>query len=93
MPRGRRLPPPLLDVYEWQDRGLCRRGPRELFFDPDRERGTVRRRRETAAKRVCAVCPVQQACLSHAIVAREEYGIWGGLTAAERASNIQPLAG
>lgn len=80
----KRLPPALLDVYEWQDQGLCRKGRRDLFFEEDRERGTRRSRREAGAKRVCAVCPVKAACLEHALQAGEAYGIWGGLTAAER---------
>jgi len=80
----KRLPPALLDVYEWQDQGLCRKGRRELFFEEDRERGARRSRREAGAKRVCAVCPVKAACLQHALKAGEAYGIWGGLTAAER---------
>jgi len=80
----KRLPPALLDVYEWQDQGLCRKGRRDLFFEEDRERGARRSRREAGAKRVCAVCPVKAACLQHALKAGEAYGIWGGLTAAER---------
>lgn len=80
----KRLPPALLDVYEWQDDGLCRKGRRELFFEEDRERGIRRSRREANAKRICAACPVRAACLEHALSAGEEYGIWGGLNAAER---------
>jgi WhiB family redox-sensing transcriptional regulator len=80
----KRLPPALLDVYEWQDQGLCRKGRRDLFCEEDRERGARRSRREAGAKRVCAVCPVKAACLQHALQAGEAYGIWGGLTAAER---------
>lgn len=37
-----------------------------------------------AAKRVCASCPVQDDCLQVALTFNEDYGIWGGLTAAER---------
>lgn len=38
----------------------------------------------TAAKRVCASCPVKDECLAVALTYGEDYGIWGGLTAAER---------
>ena len=31
--KNRRLPKPLLDAYEWQDRGLCRRMPLDVFFE------------------------------------------------------------
>lgn len=36
------------------------------------------------AKAVCGVCPVQEACLEHAIVHREHNGVWGGATERER---------
>jgi WhiB family redox-sensing transcriptional regulator len=36
------------------------------------------------AKAVCAVCPVQEACLEHAIGHREHNGVWGGATERER---------
>ena len=75
----KQLPPPLLEEYEWQERGLCRRLDVALFFDDDGDR-----RREAAAKRVCRRCPVSDRCLAHALRVGEEYGIWGGLTAAER---------
>jgi len=79
-----RLPPPLLDIYEWQDQGLCRRMPGELFFDSEVARGAQRARREAAAKRVCMHCPVLTQCRQHALAA-EDYGVWGGLTSSERA--------
>lgn len=82
-----RLPPPLLDVYEWQDRGLCRKADRRLFFEPDSERGRRRHLREEAAKAVCQRCPVLEQCRAHA-VGVEDYGVWGGLTAAERAQYV-----
>ena len=37
-----------------------------------------------AAKRICASCPVQDDCLAVALTFNEDFGIWGGLTAAER---------
>jgi WhiB family redox-sensing transcriptional regulator len=41
-------------------------------------------RREHAAKQVCLSCPVRAECASHALSAREPYGVWGGFTEAER---------
>jgi WhiB family redox-sensing transcriptional regulator len=38
----------------------------------------------TAAKAICARCPVVDECLDYAIVKRETRGIWGGLTPIER---------
>jgi WhiB family redox-sensing transcriptional regulator len=56
----------------------------ELFYYPDGERGPAREERELAAKAVCATCPVVAECAAYAIRAREQYGIWGGMTEAER---------
>jgi WhiB family redox-sensing transcriptional regulator len=36
------------------------------------------------AKQVCEACTVREACLEHAIVMREQLGVWGGYTARER---------
>ena len=36
------------------------------------------------AKAVCAVCPVRENCLEHALMNREREGIWGGATERER---------
>lgn len=36
------------------------------------------------AKAVCRRCPVQWACLRHALDVREPYGVWGGLDETER---------
>ncbi len=36
------------------------------------------------AKSVCAVCPVQGACLEYALTRREKEGVWGGCTERER---------
>jgi WhiB family redox-sensing transcriptional regulator len=38
----------------------------------------------TAAKTVCARCPVRAACLDYAMSINERHGIWGGTTEKER---------
>jgi hypothetical protein len=38
----------------------------------------------TTAKFICATCPIVQECQDYALAAKEEYGIWGGLTPDER---------
>lgn len=79
-----RQPGPVADLWEWQFQGLCRTASPEVFFHPEGERGTARRRRDALAKQVCASCPVLQQCRDHALSAREPYGVWGGLTEDER---------
>jgi WhiB family transcriptional regulator, redox-sensing transcriptional regulator len=69
----------------WQPVALCRGNHSHLFFPPSTsERKEERERREVRAKAVCAVCPVKSQCLDYAMAIREPYGIWGGLTEAER---------
>lgn len=36
------------------------------------------------ARETCAVCPVRRECLTEALESGEQYGVWGGLTTAER---------
>ena len=56
-----------------------------MFFPPSTtERKDERERRETRAKSICRICPVKSQCLEYAMEIREPYGIWGGLTEAER---------
>ncbi len=77
------LPPPLLDVYGWQDLAACAHLDVNVFFEFDGVRGRRLAMREERAKRVCRSCPVVEKCLAHALVS-EPYGVWGGLTARER---------
>jgi WhiB family transcriptional regulator, redox-sensing transcriptional regulator len=59
-------------------RGSCREGdPVVLFFHPDGERGAARALREVTAKGVRARCPVLSQYRTHALRAREPYGVWG----------------
>lgn len=79
-----RLPGPIMDKWDWQYGGACRELDTELFFHPEGERGSSRRRRAANAKAVCASCPMIEQCRSHALTSREPYGIWGGMTEEER---------
>ena len=68
----------------WRD-AACR-GIHETLFIPPSTRETKRDRkaREKAAKRICAACPVLDACRDYALRVDERLGIWGGLTECER---------
>jgi WhiB family transcriptional regulator, redox-sensing transcriptional regulator len=68
----------------WHTEAVCRRDEAGLFFAPSKEPTAARLSREEAAKRVCARCPVMVECREHALLQPEPYGVWGGLTAAER---------
>lgn len=78
--------PPLIDVHwVWRDDAACRDTGGDLFFHPDSERGPARRRRDAAAKAICATCPVIASCLDWALSVGEPFGIWGGLSTEDRA--------
>jgi WhiB family redox-sensing transcriptional regulator len=85
MAEVRLLPVPIAEIWDWQLRAECRDVDAAMFFPPDRERGPHRVAREARAKRVCARCPVIAECGRHALAVQEPYGVWGGLTEAERA--------
>jgi WhiB family redox-sensing transcriptional regulator len=36
------------------------------------------------AQRICADCPVSEACLEYALVNRIDHGVWGGRSERER---------
>jgi WhiB family transcriptional regulator, redox-sensing transcriptional regulator len=71
----------------WQGRAACT-SPDVimLFFGPDDETPPERGIRERKAKVVCAVCPLQAACLDYALRHPVRFGIWGGLTCDELSS-------
>ena len=63
---------------DWRAHALCARAAEpELFFAP----GALEHR---VAKRICRDCPVQVQCLTYAMEAPVDHGIWGGLTERER---------
>lgn len=61
----------------WQNRAACRGVDTDIFFPATDEEAEP-------AKEICGVCPVREACLEHALVAREREGVWGGATERER---------
>jgi len=81
-----RLPGPVMDLWDWQYQGACRTADPTLFFHPEGERGSARRRRADAAKAICQGCPVLKQCRTHALSVREPYGVWGGISEDERSS-------
>lgn len=84
----RRLPVPVAETWEWQLRAACRDLDSALFFHPDGERGPARAEREARAKQICRRCPVIEQCRRHALAAGEPYGVWGGLSMAERSALV-----
>jgi len=72
-------------MTDWQLRAACRGPQSAVFFPPSRtERRDDKRRREARAKAICNECRVCSECLSYAVDIKEQHGIWGGLSEAER---------
>jgi WhiB family transcriptional regulator, redox-sensing transcriptional regulator len=69
----------------WQERALCRGLDTERFYPAEGERDPSRSRREQRAKAICRGCPVAAPCLAEALAHRDRWGVFGGLTAEERA--------
>lgn len=77
-------------AYDWRDDGACRghQAPDIWFADEYVNPAALKEVEE--AKRICRTCPVSSACLHGALVRREPWGIWGGLTTEERAGRRPP---
>jgi WhiB family transcriptional regulator, redox-sensing transcriptional regulator len=79
------------EFWSWQVRGACRTVGPSLFYSPEGERGSRKRRRESAAKAICATCEVAEVCAAYALAWREPYGTWGGLSEADREARYRTL--
>ena len=62
---------------DWMQRGSCRFEPPATFFPSDGVGVEV-------AKRICAECPVQEACLEYALEQRIDHGVGGGTSERQR---------
>ena len=77
--------------WSWQVRGACRTVGPSLFYSPEGERGSRKRRRESSAKAICATCEVAEICAAYALAWREPYGTWGGLSESDREARYPDL--
>jgi WhiB family redox-sensing transcriptional regulator len=62
---------------EWMARGKCKEVAPDTFFPSD-GMGVLH------AQRICAECPVAQACLEYALTNHIDHGVWGGCSERER---------
>lgn len=74
------LPPPDVTRPAWRDDAACKGTPEWWWYAPhgDNDEHVV-----DEAQALCETCPVQVACLEHALV-MEDDGFWAGTTPAER---------
>lgn len=67
---------PTSETPNWRDQASCKGADPEVFFDTHDTR---------AARGICLMCAARLACLQDALTNHSEYGVFGGLTASERA--------
>ncbi|MFB6726784.1 WhiB family transcriptional regulator [Kribbella sp. NPDC056345] len=70
------------DTPDWRQLSECRDEDPELFFPIGNTGPAIMQTEE--AKQVCRRCPVRAQCLSWALEAGQDDGIWGGLDEDER---------
>ena len=71
--------PEFEDIPSWRDEALCRGFDLGVFFPDEGDTAAI-----TAAKEICASCPVAEDCLAFAVENNQTEGIWGGTTRQER---------
>lgn len=62
----------------WRNKAACHGLDASIFYPGDDDDDADQ------AKEICDGCPVQEACLEHALTRREKEGVWGGCTERER---------
>lgn len=70
------------EFHNWRSIAPCAGIDPETFFDKAEDDADV----EAFAKSICKDCPFSKTCLDTAMLAEEEWGIWGGMNPKERAS-------
>lgn len=73
------------NVNKWSDRAVCRTIGVDTFYHIEDNK------LKNAAQQYCVSCPVQNQCLYTAIILKEDYGLWGGLTPRQRRSFLKKL--
>ena len=63
--------------HDWRLAAACRGADVEAFYSELEDD-------VQAALRICASCPVREACLDHAMSRGEAFGVWGGVTETAR---------
>ncbi|MEU5709942.1 MULTISPECIES: WhiB family transcriptional regulator [Streptomyces] len=69
---------------DWRHNAVCRDEDPDLFFPIGDTGPALLQIRE--AKAVCARCSVIERCLQWALESGQDFGVWGGLSEAERRS-------
>jgi len=65
-------------VMDWMSAAACSTSSDLDLHYPDLGKSSA------PARELCRECPVMADCLAYALANDERFGVWGGLTAAER---------
>jgi WhiB family redox-sensing transcriptional regulator len=79
---------PLYHEVNWK-KAECADSHTELFYTVEEERNIKAYNYINAVRSICARCPIFKDCLAYGF-ANEDYGVWGGMTTAERKSISEP---
>ncbi len=74
---------------DWRSLGACAGIDLDVFYAEETDDDYAERTR--MAKSICQRCVVREACLQSALKDRERLGVWGGMTARERARLLRRL--
>jgi WhiB family redox-sensing transcriptional regulator len=74
-------------MINWDD-AACNGQETSIFFDHEDSRGEKRAVLLNAARSICSDCSIQSGCLDFAVRSGQQFGVWGGLTAAERSELV-----
>ncbi len=69
----------LTGTSAWMNDALCKGLSSEVFYPVGDDAQAL-----AVADKVCEGCPVQVVCAAHALIYRELYGFWGGLSEDDR---------
>ena len=73
------LTAPILEERPWSVFAACQDAKDVSFFPQGKAE-------EKAAAAICAICPVREECLDHALATNERFGMWGGVSERQRRS-------
>jgi WhiB family redox-sensing transcriptional regulator len=68
---------PVLEERPWSVFAACKDAKDVSFFPQNKTEAK-------AAAAICAICPVRQECLDHAMATNERFGMWGGVSERQR---------
>jgi WhiB family redox-sensing transcriptional regulator len=71
------LAAPVLEERPWSVFAACQDAKDVSFFPQSKAE-------EKAAAMICAICPVREECLDHALFTNERFGMWGGVSEKQR---------